>query len=99
MVGISIHHPSHHLLIRADVRRRNIDVGSDKRGDLLHVAPRETLEFGERHIASIHDDATLGATEGQADQRAFPAHPHGQGGYFAERDIFVKPNPALRWTG
>ena len=73
VVGVRVHHPSHDLLVRSHVRRRDVDLGADKPDQLLHVAPREVLKLRRRQVPRVHDDAPLGAPVWQPHERALPA--------------------------
>ena len=75
---IGVHEPGHHLLIGAHVGRHHVGMRADEGNHLLHVAPRQRLQFAPGDRGEIDIDAALGAAIGQPDQRAFPAHPDRQ---------------------
>ena len=97
--GVGVHHPAHHLLVGAEVGCGDIHLRADERDELLNVATRKVFELGGGKAGRIDDDATLGPAVGQADEGGFPAHPHGQRGDLAERDIRVEADAALGWAG
>src|SRR5688500_789236 len=99
MIGVRIHHPTHNLLVRPHVGRRHISVRSDKIDEFLHVAAGEMFELRFRQLLWIDNDAALGAAIRQADERALPTHPHRERGDFANGDVLMKTNTALRRTG
>src|ERR1017187_5048335 len=45
MVRVRVHHPCHDLLVRAHVRRRDVELGPDEADQFLHVAPGEVFEL------------------------------------------------------
>jgi hypothetical protein len=61
----------------------NVDVGADHQDDLGGVAAREVLALAQRERARVAAHAALGAAVGQPDQRALPAHQHGERGDLA----------------
>ena len=65
---------------------------------LLHIAPRQRLQLAPGNGGGIDPYAALGAAIGQADQRAFPAHPDRQRGDLADVDAGSKPGTALGRT-
>src|SRR5262249_5453205 len=46
----------------------------------------------------VHDDATLGASEGNIDHRALPCHPHCQRSHLIKRDISIEADAAFGWS-
>ena len=50
------------------------------------------------HGSGVAGNAAFGATEGEVHQRAFPAHPHGEGGDFAEFDVWGVADAAFTWA-
>ena len=99
MVRIGVHHPGHDLLVGADIGRGDVHIRPDEGCDFLHVTAGKTLQLARRHVAGIDNHAALGSTEGQADQRTFPAHPHGESGDFPECHILMEADSALGGTG
>ncbi len=95
---IGVHEPGHHLLVGAHVRRHHVGVRPDEGDHLLHVAPRQRLQFALGNRREIDVDPALGAAIGQADQRAFPAHPDRQRRDLADIDGGRKPRAALGRT-
>ena len=95
---IGVHEPGHHLLVGAHVRRHHVGMRPDERNHLLHVAPRQRLQFALGDRGEIDPDAALGAAIGQADQRAFPAHPDRQRRDLADIDAGRKSRAALGGT-
>ena len=96
--GVGVHDPSHGLLVGANVRCRDIALGTEPVRKLRSVAAGEALEFVARHFAGIADDATLGAAEGNVNDRAFPGHPGGEGADFVEGDIGCEADAAFAGT-
>ena len=99
VVGIGVHHPAHDFFVGADVGGGDIGVRPEEVDHFLHVAAGEVLEFGGGKLVGVDHDAALGAAVGEADERAFPAHPHGEGGDFADGDALVETDAALGGTG
>ena len=95
---IGVHHPSHRLLIRGHVRRGYVLLGPQHRQELGGEATRERLQLVRGELARTTTDAALCPTVGQAQQCAFPGHPHRQRGALAEIDLRVVANAALRRT-
>ena len=95
MDGIGVHHPGHGLFVGAHVRRHDIDLFADERDHFLGVTAGQPFQFGEGEFARVAGDAALGAAVGQAGQRAFPAHPHGQRRHLAEAHIRMITQAAL----
>src|SRR5205085_4537939 len=92
---IGVHEPRHDLLVRAHVRTHDVGVRADERNHLLHVTARHGLELVPRKFVRIARDAAFRAAIGQIRQRAFPAHPHGERGGFAHRQIRRETRAAL----
>ncbi len=92
---IGVHEPGHHLLVGAHVRRHHVGVRPDKGNHLLHVAPRQPLQFALGNRGEIDPHPALGAAIGQTDQRAFPAHPDRQCSDLADIDRRREPGAAL----
>ena len=57
------------------------------------------LEFVQGKIIGVDDHSALGAAVGQADEGAFPTHPHGERGDLAEGHVLVKADAALGGAG
>ena len=93
---VRVHHPGHRLLVRAHVWRRDVDLRTDERDQLLRVAPRHTLQFIERKRPRIAGHTALGTAIRKTGECALPAHPHGKSTHFTERHIWVKAHTALR---
>ena len=72
--------------------------GPDEGNHLLHVAATEVLELLGLERARIDRDAALAAAEGKIGERAFPAHPDGERGDFADVDIGGEARAALGGT-
>lgn len=100
--GIGVHEPGHDLRVRAHIGGHYVGMRTDQRDHLLHVAPRERLEFARRQGVRINRNASLGSPIGKSRQRTFPAHPDRQGGDFADihRECKALPplvGPSVRW--
>ena len=95
---IGVHEPGHHLLVRAHVRRHHVRPRSYEGNHLLHVAATEVLELFGLERARIDRDAALAAAEGKIGERAFPAHPDGERGDFADVHIRGEARAALGRT-
>jgi hypothetical protein len=93
---VGVHHPRHRLLVRAHVRRGDVDLRTDERNQLLRVAPRHALQFTDGKLTRIAGHAAFGSAIRQAGQSTFPAHPHRQRRHLAERHVMVKAHAALR---
>src|SRR6185369_13037772 len=93
--GIGVHHPGHDLGVGVDVRRRDVLLGSDEDLDLGEKAAGQALELLLAELLGIDDDATLAAAVRDADDRALPGHPHGEGLDLVERDVLVVADAAL----
>ena len=92
---IGVHEPGHHLLVGAHVRRHDVRARPDERDHLLHVAATEVLELLGLERARVDRDAALAAAEGKIGERAFPAHPDGERGDFADVDVGGEARAAL----
>jgi hypothetical protein len=99
VVGVGVHHPAHDAVVGAEVGGGDVDAGAEERNHFLHVAAGEALELGLGEGHRVDDDAALGAAVGEADQGAFPAHPHGEGADFAEGDVLMEADAAFRGAG
>ncbi len=87
MSGIGIGDPCHCLLVGAHVRSHHIDLRSDKRNHLHGEAAGHPFEFTSGHFHRLAADAALPAAEGEAEEGAFPVHPHCEGRDFADIDF------------
>jgi hypothetical protein len=86
MGGVGIGDPRHGLFVGAHVRGHDIDFGADEGQDFHGEAAGESLEFAPAHVARIAGDAALTTAVGEVHERAFPVHPQGKCGDFAEID-------------
>jgi len=93
--GVGVHHPGHHLLAGAHIRRGDIALRAQPVEQFRSVASCETLEFAARHFARVANHPAFGSAEGNIDHRALPSHPGGQRAHFVEGDIGGKANSAL----
>ena len=92
---VGVHDPGHRLLIGAEIRGRDVEIGPDEKDDLGGVAPREGLALPEGERTGVAANAALGASVGQAHEGALPAHQHGQGRHLAEVDVEIVAETAL----
>lgn len=95
---VGIGHPRHGLLVSSHVRCHDVGIGADEWNHLHGKSAGEPFEFACGHAARIASDAAFAATERQVHQRAFPGHPHGEGGDFSEIHGRVVTQAALDWT-
>ena len=93
---VGVHHPGHRLLVRGHVRRRDVLLRADDRQQLRGEAAGDLLQLVRREVMRVAAEAALGAAVGQPQERALPGHPHRQRGAFAERDLGVVADAALR---
>ena len=93
---VRVHHPGHRLLVRGHVRRGNVLLRPDHRQEIGGEATRQPLDLGEGQRARVAADSSLRPAVGEAEQRAFPGHPHGERGALAEGHLEVVADPALR---
>ena len=96
--GVGVHEPGHHLLVGAHVRRHDVGARPDEGNHLLHVAAAEVLELLGLERARVDRDAALAAAKGKIGERAFPAHPDGERGDFADVNIGGEARAALGGT-
>ena len=94
---VRVHHPRHDLLVRADVRRRDVALRPEPVAQSRRVAARHALELRLRHFRRIADHAALRAAKGNVDDRAFPRHPGGQCAHLVQRNLGGKADAALAW--
>ena len=92
---VGVHHPGHDLGVGVDVRRRDVLLGSDEDLDLGEEAAGQALELLLAELLGVDDDAALAAAVRDADDRALPGHPHGEGLDLVERDVLVVADAAL----
>ena len=83
------------MRIGINIRRGNIDFGTDDRLNFRGVAARHALELAFGHALGIANDAALGAAVREIDGRGLPRHPGGQRFHFIQRDVRVIAQPAL----
>ena len=95
MDRVSIHHPGHHLFVRAEVGSHHVHLRADERDHLLRVTARQPLQLTGGHLARLAGNAAFGAAVGQARQCALPAHPHRQRRHFPQGDVGMVAQPAL----
>ena len=95
---IGVHEPGHHLLVGAHVGRHHVGMRPDEGDHLLHIAPRQCLQFMLGNRRKIDPNAPLGAAIGEAYQRAFPAHPDRKRRDLADIDAGGKAGAALGGT-
>lgn len=88
--GVGVHHPRHDSLVGADVGSRGVAFRADEGEDLAGVATGDALEFLAGQRGGIDGDSALGAAIGDADDRAFPGHPHREGGDFVDVGVGVE---------
>src|SRR5271167_2286390 len=96
--GIGVHNPGHGLLVGADVRGRNVALGTKPFAEFGGVAASNAFEFVFGKLGRIADDAALGAAEGNVDHGAFPGHPGGEGADFVDGDVGIEADTALAWA-
>ena len=92
---IGIEDPGHVLGGGSDIGSHDVDVWADEGGDFLGEAAGEALLFGHAHFARVASDAPFAAAVGKAHECAFPVHPHGEGGDFADVDFGVEAEAAF----
>ena len=95
---IGVHEPGHHLLVGAHVRRHHVCPRPDEGNHFLHVAATEVLKLLGLERARVDRDAAFAAAEGKIGERAFPAHPDGERGDFADVHIRREARAALGGT-
>ena len=95
MHRVGVHDPGHHLGVGVDVRGRDVALGADQDLDLGREASGQALELLHAQLLGVDDDPALAAAVGDADDRALPGHPHGEGLDLVERHVLVIAQPAL----
>ena len=98
LLAVRIHDPGHDLLVGAHVGGGDVLIRSDDVDDFRRKAAGEALKLAAGQVGRVDPDAALGAAEGQVDQRAFPGHPHGQGGDLPQVHVLVVTDAALGRT-
>src|SRR3982751_5123752 len=98
MHRISVHDPSHRLLIRVHVRGGYVFVRPDEINELCRVATGEPFQFTERHLNGIANYAAFSAPEWNIYYRTFPCHPCRKSFDFIQADIRRVAYAALRRT-
>ena len=93
---VGVHHPGHRLLVRRHVRRRDVLLRADERGEVGGEAPGQPRELRLRERARVAAHAALRAAVGQSEERALPGHPHRERRTLAEVDAGVVADAALR---
>src|SRR5579859_527762 len=96
--GIGIHDPGHHLRVGVDIRRGNIAVRANDDRNFGSIAAGEPFKFRRTHALGVADDAALRAAIGDADDRAFPGHPHRQRLDLVECDLRAIANATFGRT-
>ena len=69
--------------------------GPDEDLDLGEEAPGQAFELLLAELLRVDDDAALAAAVRDADDRALPGHPHGEGLDLVERHVLVVADAAL----
>lgn len=92
---VRVHHPGHHLLVGADIRRRYVIEEAEDRHQLAGVAPGDPFDLAGRVAAWIEANSTLGAAIRNVHESALPGHPHGERPHFVEGDIGRVSEPTL----
>ncbi len=90
-----VHHPGHRLLVRADVRGRDVLLRADDRHDLAGVATGHPLELVAAEQPRVDGHAALRAAVRDADERALPRHPHREGADLVHVRVGVEADAAL----
>ena len=98
LLAVRVHDPGHDLLVRTHVGGGDVLVRTDDVDDFRRESAGEALQFASGQVGRIDPDAALGPAEGQVDQRAFPRHPHGQGGDLSQVHVLVVAYAALGRT-
>src|SRR5882724_10121238 len=90
--GNGVHDPGHCLLVRINIRRGNIAIGTNDGSNLKGVATSESLEFTLRQALRIADDTTFASTIGDAHRGTLPGHPRCERLYLVESNVRVIKN-------
>ena len=73
----------------------NVPLRPDQDLDLGREAAGQTLELLHAELLGVDDHAALATAVRNADDRAFPGHPHGEGLDLVERDVLVVAQATL----
>jgi hypothetical protein len=73
----------------------NVLLGADEDADLGREAAGQALDFAQAELLGVDDDAALAAAERDADDGAFPGHPHRQSLDLVEGHVLVVADAAL----
>jgi hypothetical protein len=95
---VRVHDPRHGLLVRGHVWSRDVFLRPDHTTQLARVPPRQALQLAQGEVTRIAAHAPLRATVGQTQERALPGHPDSERSAFAEGDVRVVADSALRRT-
>src|SRR6202050_2100634 len=95
---VSVHDPSHGLLVGAEIGRGNVPLRPDELDNFSGIAARDALDLALGKFRRIADDATLRAAERNVNDSAFPRHPGRKCANFVERYVGCEADAALAWT-
>src|ERR1043166_120854 len=95
---IGVHDPGHGLLVGIHVGGGHVLLRSDEVQEFSRVAAGHALDFADRHLLRIANDAAFGAAEGHIHYCTFPRHPRCQRAHFVESDIRSVTYSALCWS-
>ena len=93
---VRVHDPRHRLLVRGHVGSRDVLLRTDHAAQLARVPPGQTLQLAQGEVTRIAAHAPLRAAVGQTQERALPGHPDSERSAFAEGDVRVVADSALR---
>src|SRR5215471_4678243 len=93
-----IHDPGHGLRVGVHIRRGNVAIRADDGRNFKRIPASEPFELSLRHALRITDHTALATAVGNADGRALPRHPRGEGLNFIERDVWMVTNASLGWA-
>jgi hypothetical protein len=88
--------PRHYLLVGIDIRRRNISIRPHEAVQTRDIHSGQSLEFTAGHLRGITNDATFGASKGQAYERRLPGHDFCERVHRLATDGRVVSNTSLR---
>jgi hypothetical protein len=91
----SVHNPSHRLLVRVNVRRRDVSVRPYDGSNLESIATRQAFKLAPGKAFGVADHSSLAAAVRDADRGALPSHPRGQGFDFIYGHVRVVAYAAL----
>src|SRR5205807_10642311 len=97
MHGVGIHDPGHDLLVRVDVRTRDIFFRTQDLNELRSVPSGESLEFTLRHLVWIAYHPTSCAAERDVHQGTFPCHPTREGTRLVKGQVGAVTDATLGW--